>query len=565
MSQKAVGIDPNEYPYLSQVDKLKFSYPALGVLAHRLLNKKEEGRQIVDRYGVDQNGNPPGRCCALEFRTSTTDAWVRKEYLNDEASLRKYLEKHSPIAGDPVDDDCKHRLYILEDLAPEYVDLLGKHLHIDPLVFASQINSWRFLNTGTVGQRTLPSLNNPWKSFSVRYPELRSFREILNDWRWTFAINRRKIDPWFPVEGGRVNMTDEVALVRRCASFWVDNPGSAANGWNALLLVDPPVDAHKDPAVRDSKGEMVTYRILRKQLGANQKEMHYEAALHSSKPFHFGHPDPIAVEQAIKFTAAGSGTGRPVYRKKQSLFDETILYWTQKDNEDMIKSAVENPCNTMSYVLKIAAYHWTNMLELVLLTLNQGEFVADEERHREQYVSELFANSDKVWKSKILKLYQAIWYLNIFRRRLAFFEDDLDLALERLNPHDGYIDSLPSALRDATIDFKSLLARLRLYKSRAEALASTADEIVNMRGAAKSLDDSTFNLRLAIFAAVVFPSTFIASVFGMSDGYKPGDDQFWIFWVVSIPLVIMMVAVVAGWASRFRDLIMGFSEPKARK
>lgn len=309
---------------------------------------------------------------------------------------------------------------------------------------------------------------------------------------------------------------------------------------------------------------MVAYRVLKKRLDENQKEMHYEAALHSSKPFHFGHPDPIAVEQAMKFTAAGSGTGRPVYRRKQSLFDETILYWTQKNNEDMIRSAMENPCNTMTYALKISAYHWTNMLELVLLTLNQGEFVADEERQPERYVNELFAKSNKVWKFKISKLYQAIWYLNIFRRRLAFFEDDLDLALERLNPHDAHIETLPSALRDATIDFKSLLTRLRLYKSRAEALTSTADEIVNMRGAAKSLDDSTFNLRLAIFAAVVFPSTFIASIFGMSDGYKPGDDRFWIFWVVSIPLVMLMVAAV-GWGSLFCDLIMGFLKLKERK
>jgi hypothetical protein len=332
----------------------------------------------------------------------------------------------------------------------------------------------------------------------------------------------------------------------------------------ALLLVDPPVDAYKDPVVRGSRG-MVTYRVLGKQQGADQKRMRYEEILHSSKPYQFGHPDPIAVEQAIRFTAAGSVNGKPVYRKKQSLFDETILYWTQRDNEGMITSAMENPCNTMDYVLKIAAYHWTSLLELVLLTLNQGEFVADEERNPGRYVTELFASSERAWKSKISKLYESIWYLNIFRRRLAFFEDDLDLALERLNPCDVYIENLPTALRDASVDFKSLLTRLRLYKTRAEALASTADEIVNMRGAAKSLDDSTFNLRLAIFAAVVFPSTFIASIFGMSDGYKPGDDQFWVFWVVSIPLVFIMVAVVAGWGSWLRDLIMRSSEPKARK
>lgn len=310
----------------------------------------------------------------------------------------------------------------------------------------------------------------------------------------------------------------------------------------------------------------MTYRVLKKQPRAkNQKDLHYEAALHSSRPFHFGHPDPLPISQALKFTAAGSSTGKPVYRKKASLFDETILYWTQNDNSALILSALESPCNASFYALKIAAYHWTNLLELILLTLNQGEFVADEERHPARYVSELFANNHALWKRKIAGLYEAIWYFNIFRRRLAFFEDDLDLALERLNPHDAYVDGLPSALRDATIDFKALLARLRLYKARADALGSTADEIVNMRGAAKSLDDSAFNLRLAIFAAVVFPGTFVAAIFGMSDGFKPGDGRFWIFWVVSIPLIVLMVGVVAGWGRRFGDLWPTLSRNKASK
>lgn len=237
MDKRGVSIDPKEYPYLSRVDKIKFSYPALGVLVSRLLNKDEEARHLVDRKVLEEHGNPPGRCCALEFRPHATNSEVSKHYLNDKLSLRKYLEKHCPVDSAPVDDSCKHRLFILEDLTPEYVDLLGNHLHVDPLVFASQINTWRFLNTGTVAQRTLPSLNNPQKSLSVRYPELRTFRDTLNDWRWTFAVNRRKIDPWFPLQGGRVKTPDKVALVRRNMSFWVDNPGlAAADGWNGMGL-----------------------------------------------------------------------------------------------------------------------------------------------------------------------------------------------------------------------------------------------------------------------------------------------------------------------------------------
>lgn len=320
----------------------------------------------------------------------------------------------------------------------------------------------------------------------------------------------------------------------------------------ALLLVDPAVNTFRAPDVPTWKGGTTTYRVLKKKDGTSRKHPQYDTAFHSSRPFHYGHPDPISVDRAIRFTAAGSGNGKTVFRRKAALFDEAILYWTQKDNEAMIKSAIENPVNTTNYVLKVVAYHWTNLLELILLTMNQAEFVADEGRHPENFMGDpgaqtkLFAtNNYKLWKKQISQLYVGIWYFNIFRRRMAFYEDDLDLAIEALNPRSDASD-LPEALKGASIDFQTLQARLRLYKARADMLASTADEIVNLRSAAKSLDDSAFNLRLAIFAAIVFPGTFIAALFGMSDGYKPGDEQFWIFWVVSVPLIALMIPIIVG-------------------
>lgn len=230
------AINPAEYPYIYHADVLKFSYPCLGLLTYRL-KSPDEPRQMVDEKCWDENGvyHPPGRCCALEFRASTTPPSVTPVQFKDVASLRTYLEQHSPLSGEPVSSDCNHRLYILEDLAPEYVEALGHHLHVDPLVFESQISSWRFVDTRTIEQRTLPSLKNPKESFTVRYPELRSFDYALDDWRWTFAANRRKIDPWFPIPGGRVEMKDQIALVRRCASFWVDNPEPGANRWNGTF------------------------------------------------------------------------------------------------------------------------------------------------------------------------------------------------------------------------------------------------------------------------------------------------------------------------------------------
>ncbi|KAF2465899.1 uncharacterized protein BDR25DRAFT_80860 [Lindgomyces ingoldianus] len=560
------GIDKDRFPYLHRVETLKTSFPCLGTFTSRLMNVSDEGRRLVDQHFQREDGSycPPGRCCVLEFRSNSNRAWGHVVKFKDDLDLFDYLQLHNPLNGPPTPSDCSHRLYILEDISPEYVELIGRHLHVDPLIFASQINTWKFLNSKAIAQRTLPSLSKPAKSFTLRYHEPRTFDNPLENGHCTFASNRRTIDSWFPIPGGRITMPFEAALVRHCASFWVDNASDPDKGWNALLLVDPPISSCKAPE------ELVlphgTYTLLKRVPTKDSRYAMFRTQPHISRPYNGGHPDPIPESAALRFTSdygkanlEHSGA-KSIYRRKNSLFDEAILYWTQKDNDDAVRLAIEQPFNTMQYVLKIVAYHWTNTLELFLVTLNQAEFLADEGRYQQleeggDAVSGIFTDDYHKWKKEISRLYVAIYSLNVFRRRLAYFEDDVELNLERLGcKPDGTLYSpfadaqnLPLALQDAMMDFSAIAGRVKLYKDRADALASTADEIVNLRGAAKSLDDGAFNLRLAVLAAVVFPPTLIAALFGMSDGFKPGDGQFWIFWAVSIPSVIFMVIIVLRW------------------
>ena len=51
---------------------------------------------------------------------------------------------------DPVENDVsknRRRLFILEDLEPKFVDRLGEHLDVDPLIFSSQMNTWYVMST----------------------------------------------------------------------------------------------------------------------------------------------------------------------------------------------------------------------------------------------------------------------------------------------------------------------------------------------------------------------------------------------------------------------------------
>ena len=137
-------------------------------------------------------------------------------------------------------------LYILEDLIPEFIDLLGNELGADPHVFVEQKIAWYFTVIQSIARRQLVSLNRPDRSFTLRYHELRkpdssSKKDLtVSSNHMTFAVNRRLYEPSIVVGSASIPTEDPVALVRRCASFWTSQRSPAKNekpkvGWNAEL------------------------------------------------------------------------------------------------------------------------------------------------------------------------------------------------------------------------------------------------------------------------------------------------------------------------------------------
>jgi hypothetical protein len=61
--------------------------------------------------------------------------------------------------------------------------------------------------------------------------------------------------------------------------------------------------------------------------------------------------------------------------------------------------------------------------------------------------------------------------------------------------------------------------------------------------------DSTAMKTISLLGAVFLPGAYLASVFSMSffnfqEGERTLSDQFWIYWIVTVPITVI---VVAGW------------------
>lgn len=122
-----------DFPYLQRLERLQTAYPALKSLLNKLKNHQDEGRRLVAQHyaNLKLHGGSPGRCAIITFKGDDAD---HEEFDSAEA-LNKYFTK--PSAQDassngeatvPTENEAsvpRRRLFILEDMDPAMVDVLG--------------------------------------------------------------------------------------------------------------------------------------------------------------------------------------------------------------------------------------------------------------------------------------------------------------------------------------------------------------------------------------------------------------------------------------------------------
>ena len=225
-------------PYLQCLETLENTFPALKTFLEKLANEQEAGREAVNRYYRTQEQRVPGRCYCLEF-TEESVSIVKEGGFKSPATLRTYLE-NNPVSRSRTDK--QQRLFILENMEPDYVDALGHHPGVYALVFSEQMNTWNFTNSWSIPHRGLPSMSIPGQSFTLRYYELRTLFDPKSvdvlSLQMSFAINRRRYKRWRDIDIPSLGKPDRRhGFVRRCASFWtsqdVKPDGSADDlGWD---------------------------------------------------------------------------------------------------------------------------------------------------------------------------------------------------------------------------------------------------------------------------------------------------------------------------------------------
>lgn len=130
----SASLSLKDFPYLQRLERLQAAYPALKSLLNKLRNHQDEGRRLVAKRYADSelHGGTPGRCAIITFKGNGAD----HELFDSAQALNEYFTKPSDEEassnGDstvPAKDEAsvpRRRLFILEDMDPAMVDVLGR-------------------------------------------------------------------------------------------------------------------------------------------------------------------------------------------------------------------------------------------------------------------------------------------------------------------------------------------------------------------------------------------------------------------------------------------------------
>jgi hypothetical protein len=131
------------------------------------------------------------------------------------------IRNHFTERSDTLDHSAKsfQRIYIMEGLDPEYVEVYGSYFLMDPTFFVrherNDLWNLKSLESHIHDPSPLPSVKDPETYFRAKYREVRQFGPQLRDWRTTCGLTGRHI-----AAIGFHGALDSVGAVARKLSFW---------------------------------------------------------------------------------------------------------------------------------------------------------------------------------------------------------------------------------------------------------------------------------------------------------------------------------------------------------
>lgn len=474
---------------------------------------------------LSNHADSHGRCrvITLDFRQGIQG--VSSQTLVDLNDLPSKLQSdnnhESPLQG---------RIFIIEDLTKEVVELLGSRLDVDPLFFAMHlhVDQRRGLKHHAPSEATLPT-----RLLDQNYINMSYHRSVMTDsphdqkarYLRNTAINRKLV----------LIPSSNLGLVQHCASiirtkqkysFWTGRSqiwyarffDILTNNNKALALVDPPVDDFYFANSRKDEESKVQF---------------------FSKPYLGLYEDfmlPSDHGENFQPTAKPRGTG---------IADGLAHYWERR-----IPCCFDAKNPTIQslayYPLRIIAAEWVKYIAVMQECLVSHEYRADD-------------------ISALAKFEMRLRELQSWRRRTLLSQRKIQSILSQLNSWKAENPNDTPLLQPLIIDYQYISLRISECGQMLEHTVPTVTSAVQIFEARRAFIETANITRLTVLALIFIPLNYVSSLFSMQSSNAPGNSRFWVYFVVAIPLTLLVLGLSQTSVSwRAKALIWFIERRKGR-
>ncbi|KAM0322170.1 hypothetical protein ACHAQA_009659 [Verticillium albo-atrum] len=496
-----------------------------------LTSKKTDESWTMTRFldGLGSQAPMPEKDCRVkifQFNDVSDDRQIAEPKnaaeLEDFFDARDRERVATPPDGQEKTTQPKLRtVFVVEDMTMRYVDILGRKLGVCPNFFARHLIELGVLESM---DELFPDPSDVY-SFAVPFFEVQAAPRIMPEsgclhnleelYRIKSNVSRLVA---FPKPHGTFDLRGTVVEIQCLASYWsrVHDDGS----WDVVILVDPPLgdellSINSDCAIKIKEAEDGD----------------------GFKPYFS--PDPP------RMVRDGNGDWKPTETKRHGcIFDEVSDEFSCTD-----RRASADPFEMSGVIRKIALRQWNDFLNHAMhcLVLTKGEPYLDN-THFSSPIAMLWEPGVQEWLlGRMVK----------WSRRLHIEFTVVSSIMRRLgiDPSDSRSRGRLSA--GETKKWHYVADKTLEYKSLYDDMATSYMQVMSLRESLTSNTQARGVGRLTVMGVLFVPVSLSTGLLSMAEPFTPGQNKFWVFFVLVVPITLVLAMFVLG-ADRV-------SEYKARK
>jgi hypothetical protein len=286
----------------------------------------------------------------------------------------------------------------------------------------------------------------------------------------------------------------------------------------ALILVDPAIGDNYFTGEEKDPGQELDYYPSQPFLGPYEDFM-----------------DPPSISQNMNHS------DMPLH---QGMSQDLQQYWA-RSNPSCFDPQDPTLQSLAYYPLRIVAAEWVKYVAVMHTSLKHYEYSS---------------NKLPSFLHELEKLNSDLRGLQGWRRRSLLSQQKVRSVIRLLKSR----DELDVDVQSLILDYEFISNNIEDAGRRLESMLPVVTSLVQIVDARRSFAETANITRLTFLALVFIPLNFISSLFSMNPTNAPGSSHFWVYFVVAIPMTLLVFLVARPPRRQLQEIFNRFDTWRRR-